>query len=225
MLLARRRAAGEAVKYLAGARVVGVGTGSTVEALIELLGEAGVGDSLFVASSLDTLMKLASRGFRVVDPSSISRLDVYVDSADEVDKNLDMIKGGGAALTLEKTLSFYSEKRVFVVDYTKVVDRLGSRGVLPIEVLPEAVSMVLAKIVEVVGRAEVRSLRGGKFGPVVSDTRGVVIDVGIPEGLDVRELDKRVRSLPGVVETGLFTGLADVVIVGYPDRVKVLSRL
>ncbi len=222
---AKSMAAREALKYIDGASIIGVGTGSTVEKFIELLGgmASDYRDRLFVASSLDTMLKLKSKGFKVLYPGVIDSIDVYIDGADEVDPELNMIKGGGAALTLEKILTYYSRERIFIVDYTKLVDRLGMNHPVPIDVLPWAVSMVYKYLKEKGYNPVVRSSRKGKYGPVVSDVGGVIIDLK-PLMFNPVELEKELKMLPGVIETGLFIGLADRVIVGWSNRVKVITR-
>ncbi|WP_440059898.1 ribose-5-phosphate isomerase RpiA [Thermogladius sp. 4427co] len=222
--LAKLRAAGRAVEILLSSRynIVGVGTGSTVGFFIEELYKKTGGrlDAYFVASSIDTELALANRGFKVLDLTGVTRIDIYIDSADEVDEKGRMIKGGGAAHTLEKILAYASRFNVFIVDYTKIVRRLGERNPLPVEVLPYATSIVLEKIKAMGLEAQVRTLRKHKYGPVISDTGGVVLDVTIPEGRDAGEIAAMVEKIPGVVSTGFFEGYIDLLIVGYPDRVE-----
>ncbi|RLF06736.1 MAG: ribose 5-phosphate isomerase A [Thermoprotei archaeon] len=221
--LAKLNAAKAAAKLVGDSRVIGVGSGTTVEKFIEIIShDESFKQGVYVPSSLDTALKLSQAGFRVLHPSAVSRVEVYVDGADEVDPSLNMIKGGGAAMTLEKVLAFYAERRIFIVDYTKLVDRLGLRHPVPVEVLPHAMSMVLSELRRRGYRAEPRLAGRGKVGPLVSDVGGVVVDVRVGPIDDPKSLDKELRSLPGIVETGLFIGLADMVIVGYPDRYDVL---
>lgn len=216
----KRRAAEGALSFLEGARIVGMGTGSTV---MELVGLLEPDDRVYVASSAETALALARRGFRVAHPSTVRSMDVYVDGADEVDGNLDMIKGRGGALTMEKLLASHSKSRVFIVDESKLVSALGERGGVPVEVLPEAIGMVEGRLEEMGLRYSERTCQG-KRGPLASDTRGYLLDVEVPRGADPRELDARLRSIAGVVETGFFLGIADVVVVGYPDRTRLLTR-
>ncbi|MEM1849303.1 MAG: ribose-5-phosphate isomerase RpiA [Thermofilaceae archaeon] len=222
---AKLNAAKAVLGEIEGCSVVGVGTGSTVEKLIELLGGLeGYRGKLYVASSIDTALKLSRAGLRVLDASFAPEVEVYVDGADEVDARLSMIKGGGAAATMEKILAHYARRRVFIVDYTKLVDRLGERHPVPIEVLPQALGPVLRRLAEWGFKAEPRYPGRGKMGPVVADTGGVVVDVYTGPIENPEELNLRLRSLPGVVETGLFIGYADAVYVGYPDRVEVREK-
>ncbi|RLG77769.1 MAG: ribose 5-phosphate isomerase A [Thermoprotei archaeon] len=223
---AKLNAARKAVEFITDAEVIGVGTGSTVEMFIKILSELGSDfrDKVFTASSIDTVLKLSDIGLKVLHPASIERIDVYVDSADEVDRDLNMIKGGGAALTLEKILTYYSSKRIFIVDHTKLVSHLGEKHPVPIDVQPYALRMVYSYLLRQGYNPKIRYSVKGKYGPVISDIGGVIIDVYPPKDFDPQELERELASLPGVIETGLFIGLADYVIVGYEDRVNVLKR-
>ncbi len=223
---AKLNAARRAVEFITDAKIIGIGTGSTVEMFIKVLGELGsdLRDKVFTASSIDTMLKLSGLGLKVLHPASIERIDVYVDGADEVDRDLNMIKGGGAALTLEKILTYYSSRRVFIIDYTKLVNHLGERHPVPIDVQPYALRMVYSYLLRRGYNPKIRYPIKGKYGPVISDVGGVIIDVYTPKNFDPQELEKELTSLPGVIETGLFVGLADYVIVGYEDKVSILRR-
>ncbi len=207
-------------------RVIGMGTGSTVEKFIQILGEKRglFHDKVFIASSIDTALKLREHGFRVVSAATIDKIDIYIDGADEVDPEMNMIKGGGAAHVLEKILAYNAGTRIFIVDYTKLVSRLGEKHPVPVEVLPEALLLVYRRIKGLGLRADIRKSRGGKYGVVVSDTRGIIIDVHLDKPFDVVKLDRALHEIPGVVGTGFFIGLADKVIVGYPDHVEVIEK-
>jgi len=222
---ARANAAKKALEHVLEAEVIGVGTGSTVEKFIEVLSSRReeLRDKLFVASSIDTMVKLKRAGFKVLHTSTIEQIDVYIDGADEVDRELNMIKGGGAALTMEKLLTFFSRKRVFIVDYTKLVKNLCEKHPIPIDVLPEAVLMVYNYLDSRGYNPVIRYSVRGKYGPVVSDVGGVIIDIK-PRLFNPAELERELKSIPGVIETGLFIGLADRVIVGYEDRVEELIK-
>ncbi len=222
---AKLNAARQALDFLGEATIIGVGTGSTVEKFIDVLGEEkdGFKDRLFVASSYDTMLKLSMKGFKVLHPVSIDRIDVYVDGADEVDKDLNMIKGGGAALTLEKVLTYYSMERIFIVDYTKLVSKLGEKHPIPVDVLPYAVKLVYEQLMKKGYNPQIRRPVKGKYGPVVSDVGGIIIDIK-PAYFDPRALERELKSMPGIIETGLFIGLADKVIIGYPNKISILSK-
>ncbi|MEM2021752.1 MAG: ribose 5-phosphate isomerase A [Zestosphaera sp.] len=214
---ARLAAVNEALKYFEGRRLIGLGTGSTTELLIR---EAHKADLLrgreLVASSVETAEVLAGLGYKVVDMLSIEGLELYLDSADEIDREGRMIKGGGAALTTEKLLARHAKLRVFFVDEFKVVERLGVRNPVPLEVLPSALRMILNDLTKLGISVSVRK-GSGKRGPVVSDVGGVIVDAILPSSMSLEDFERYVKSLTGVIEVGLFLNEADVVIIGRED--------
>jgi ribose 5-phosphate isomerase A len=209
---ARKAAAIKAMEYLGRARVVGLGTGSTVEVFLRLA-SGRLMDRVVVASSTDTALLASQLGLRVLDPSTVDRVDLYVDSADEVDLLGRMVKGGGAAMTMEKVLASAADLRVFVVDELKVVPRVPHARPIPVEVLPQAISFVRRRLGELGYSVSVR-VSQGKRGPVVTDLGGVVLDVTPPRDADLVEVARTLRSIPGVVEHGLFVDLVDVLVIG-----------
>jgi len=222
---AKERAASEALNYLYDAEIIGVGTGSTVEKLIAKIGleKDAFSTKMFVASSYDTLIKLQSLGLKVVPTEFLAKKpDVYVDGADEVTRNLMLIKGRGGALLREKILAYFSKRKIYIVDYTKLVNVLGEKKPLPIEVIPYAVGWVINELVKRKLNPKIRMCRNGKDGPVITDSGNIVIDLYI-KIRDPESLEKELKSIPGIVETGLFINLADAVIVGYPDKVDVIT--
>lgn len=221
---AKMLAAREAINYIEDSKIVGIGTGSTVEMLLKEIKEKGFQDKVFVPSSLETALILSSYCLSVANTVSIKKIDVYLDSADEVDRNMNMIKGGGAALTTEKVLAYFSRKRVFLVDYSKLVKRLGEKQPLPIEVIPQFTSMVLEELQRKGYEAMVRTTRKAKFGPVISDLGGVIVDVTLPKEKELNEIEKELKSIPGVIETGLFLNMIDVLIVGWENKVEVFKK-
>ncbi len=220
---ARQLAVREALKYIYEAEVVGVGTGSTMEKFVKLLSDLreSLRGKYFLASSMETSLRLKEAGLRVVDFTAVDYVDVYVDSADKVDINLNMIKGGGAALTLEKLLSYYSKLNVFVVDHGKLVNNLHNEYV-PVDVLPQSLTLLTNYLGRLGYEFSIRYSGKGRFGPVLSDVGGVIVDVKLPPNEGLEDFERRLKGLPGVIEVGLFIGLADVVIVGYEDRVESL---
>ena len=216
---AKRMAALGALELIQGlelrdGELVGIGTGSTVRAFLDVASEILRGKRL-LSSSNSTALELSSRGFDVIYyPSSATPMKLYVDGADEVVPSTgDMIKGGGGALLGEKVLAFASALNIFIVSEDKVVERLGSRSPVPIEVLPEALPFVMESL-KAMGLKAAPRVSAGKMGPVISDWRGVLVDVFTGPIDDPRRLNDSLRSIPGVIETGLFVGLADYVVVG-----------
>lgn len=217
-------AAKEAIKHVGESKIVGVGTGSTIGVLIKEIKEDFPQDKVFVPSSLETAFQLSKYGLNVASLSAVKKIDVYLDSADEVDKNMNMIKGGGAALTTEKVLAYFSKKRIFLVDCSKLVNQLGDRWPLPIEVIPQFASMVLEELRQRGYKASIRTTCKGKYGPIISDIGGLIIDVTLRKEREIAEVEKELKGIPGIIETGLFINMADVLIVGWSNKVEVLKR-
>ncbi len=217
--VAASRGALELVEGLGGlsGRIVGLGTGSTLQAFLSEAAKALMSAEGVVASSIETALKARSYGFRVLDPRVYRGVDIYVDGADEVELMYgSMIKGGGGALLGEKVLARSSRLNVFVVGVDKVVEVLGSRRPVPVDVESSFLSMVLGFVEELGWRAELR-MAGGKRGPVVSDWGGVIVDVYTGPIKDPGRVERLLESIPGVRASGLFVGLADYVVVGYGD--------
>ena len=205
------RGAFEIVSRLTPLNHVGFGTGSTVGLFMDLVKDYA--NSWFVvASSLDTVLRASKLGFRVIRAPSVM-LDAYFDGADEVDGRGNMVKGGGGALLGEKILAFNSRVNVFMVSEDKLVEKLGSTRPVPVEVVRDYLELVLRSL-EALGFKVVVREGSGKRGPVISDWGGVIVDV-YTGGIDDPELlDSMLRSIPGVIETGIFVGYANYVVVG-----------
>ena len=191
----KQAAAQAALKHLPKGGILGVGTGSTVNFLIDLLPELQL--EAAVASSEATAQRLKKLGIEVVDMNSVGGLDAYVDGADEIDRHMHMIKGGGAALTREKIVASIAKKFVCIVDDSKWVEQLGRDFALPVEVIPMARSAVARKIVTLGGDPVYRE-------GVVTDNGNVILDVYNLNILNAIELEKTLNSIPGVVTNGIF---------------------
>lgn len=201
----KKAAAQAALKHLPKGGILGVGTGSTVNFLIDLLPELEL--EAAVASSEATAERLKKLGIEVIDMNQVSGLDAYVDGADEIDRHLHMIKGGGAALTREKIVASIAKKFVCIVDDSKWVDQLGHDFPLPIEVIPMARSAVARKIVSLGGDPAYRE-------GVVTDNGNVILDVHHLNILNALELEKVINNIPGVITNGIFAiHKADIAIV------------
>ena len=176
--------------------VLGVGTGSTVNHFIAALGGLGGRIDAAVSSSEESSRRLAALGIRVVDLNSVGGVDVYVDGADEANRHLQLIKGGGAALTREKIIAAAAREFVCIADESKLVAVLG-RFPLPVEVIPMARSHVARKIAALGGRPVYRE-------NVVTDNGNEILDI---HGLDLRDprtMEARLDAIAGVVCNGLF---------------------
>lgn len=208
----KQAAAKAALKHLPKGGILGVGTGSTVNFLIELLPELQL--EAAVASSEATAQRLRKLGIEVVDMNSVGGLDAYVDGADEIDRHMHMIKGGGAALTREKIVASIAKKFVCIVDDSKWVEQLGREFPLPVEVIPMARSAVARKLVTLGGDPVYRE-------GVVTDNGNVILDVHNLNILNALELEKTINDIPGVVCNGIFAlHKADIAIVATNNGIE-----
>ncbi|AVI66785.1 ribose-5-phosphate isomerase RpiA [Shewanella sp. SP2S2-4] len=212
-----KKAAGwAALKYVEKDSIVGVGTGSTVNHFIDALATMKADIEGAVSSSEASTQKMKALGIPVYDLNSVDRLSVYVDGADEINDRMDMIKGGGAALTREKIVAAVAEKFICIVDNTKQVDILGEFP-LPVEVIPMARSYVARQLVKLGGDPVYRE-------GVVTDNGNVILDVYNLKILNPKELESQINEIVGVVTNGLFAKRgADVLLVGTPDGVKTFT--
>jgi ribose 5-phosphate isomerase A len=213
--LAARAAAG---RVRAGQRVA-LGTGSTTAYTIRAIAESFPGgDHLsMVASSEATERFATSLGLPIRPLEPDDHFDVMVDGADEVAPTLALTKGGGAALFREKFLARLTSELVIAVDHTKLVPRLGTRAPIPIEIVPFARVRLIAQLTD---RSLSPRLRADRTtgAPVLTDNGNEILDLFPENGLDdPAQLERVLRQMPGVIETGIFVGLAHRIFVGLPD--------
>ncbi|APQ12000.1 ribose 5-phosphate isomerase [Pseudomonas oryzihabitans] len=197
--------------------VVGVGTGSTANFFIDLLAKHKLEFDGAVASSQATADRLKSHGITVYDLNGVSDLEFYVDGADEADGHLNLIKGGGAALTREKIVAAVARKFICIADASKRVEVLGEFP-LPVEVIPMARSHVARELVKLGGDPEYRD-------GVVTDNGNVILDVHNMHIVDPVGLEAKINNIVGVVANGLFAARpADVLLLGTAQGVERLER-
>jgi ribose 5-phosphate isomerase A len=212
----KKRAALAALDYIKDGIALGVGTGSTVEHFIGALAQHKHRFSAVVSSSERSTQQLASIGIQAVQLSEVGDLDLYVDGADEATKHLQLLKGGGGALTREKILAAASRKFVCIIDESKLVATLG-RFPLPIEVIPMARSYVARQMVKAGGQP---ILREG----FVTDNGNHIIDVHNLKIANPVEMETRFNQIAGVVTVGLFAHRrADVLLIGTDSGVRTLQ--
>jgi ribose 5-phosphate isomerase A len=218
---AKRLAAEAAFDRVADGMCLALGTGSTVEAgLPRLAARVGEGRRITcVSSSERTVRVAASLGLPLADLDTIERIDLLVDGADQVAPDLTMIKGRGGALTREKKLAAIAAQRIYAIDSEKQVPVLGNTW-LPVEVLPYGWRFTLAAIGRTIG-GEVRVREQGGA-PLRSDNGNYLADGRVGTVAEPATLERRLRAIPGVIETGLFVGFADLVIVS--DGTSVIVR-
>jgi len=213
----KKAVAKAAIAHVPDNCVVGVGTGSTANFFIDEL--AGIKGRIegAVASSEASASRLRNAGIRVFDLNAVAEVPVYVDGADEVDRQLHMIKGGGGALTREKIVAAVAKKFVCIADESKLKDVLGTFP-LPVEVIPMARSYVARELVRLGGQPELRLGFSTDNGNVILDVRGLQI-------VNPVELEGALNQIVGVVTNGLFARRgADVLLLGAPGGVRTMTR-
>ncbi|MEP0915697.1 ribose-5-phosphate isomerase RpiA [Leptolyngbya sp. DQ-M1] len=210
------------VGYAAAAKVqsntiVGLGTGSTTAYAIQAIGERLQAGDLQnvkgVPTSFQAIVLARQFGIPLTTLDEIEKIDIAIDGADEVDPQKNLIKGGGAAHTQEKIVDSLADQFIVVVDSGKLVEHLGSTFLLPVEVIPMAVTPVMKAIEKLGGKPQLR-MGVKKAGPVVTDQGNLVVDVKFDRIDNPADLEKALNNLPGVLENGLFVGVADVIMVG-----------
>ncbi|PKH22663.1 ribose 5-phosphate isomerase A [Enterobacterales bacterium CwR94] len=206
-----------ALDFVEPGTIVGVGTGSTAAHFIDALGTMKGKIEGAVSSSEASTEKLKALGIPVFDLNDIDCLSIYVDGADEINTQMHMIKGGGAALTREKIVAAVAETFICIADASKQVDVLG-KFPLPVEVIPMARSYVARQLVRLGGRPEYRQ-------GVVTDNGNIILDVWGLSIVDPLGLEEALNALPGVVTNGLFAArAADIALIGTADGVKIIKR-
>jgi len=213
----KRQAALAALDYIPDGVQLGVGTGSTVNYLIEALPDIRSKISAVVSSSEASTELLQKNGFQVSELSETGDLDVYIDGADEANKHFHLIKGGGGALTREKIVAAASRRFVCIIDDTKLVGMLGEFP-LPIEVIPMARSYVARQCVKLRGQPVYRE-------GFVTDNGNEILDVHNLEITNPPELEARINGWAGVVTVGLFAKRgADVILMADDQKVQVMEK-
>ncbi|WP_286240473.1 ribose-5-phosphate isomerase RpiA [Neptuniibacter halophilus] len=196
--------------------IVGVGTGSTANFFIDALAEIKHLFDGAVASSEATAERLKSHGIPVYDLNNVASMEVYVDGADEFDSGLNLVKGGGGALTREKIVAAVAKEFVCIVDSSKKVDILGGFP-LPVEVIPMARSQVARELVKL------DCMPAWREG-FVTDNGNLILDLHDLEIMRPKELEKQINNIVGVVTNGLFANRgADVVLMGTPEGVETIT--
>jgi ribose 5-phosphate isomerase A len=213
---AKQLAAEYAVTYIQSGMTIGIGTGSTSEFAIDAIGKK-VHEGLSikaVASSVRSEGLAKKAGIKLVDFAEVDSIDLYIDGADEVDTDLNLVKGGGGALLREKIIAFNSKEFIVIVDDTKLVHQLGKFH-LPVEVVPFAVVLTMQQLRKLGCTTAIRRTNGNPF---VTDNRNFIIDCDFKQIAKPEELQHVINEIPGVVEHGLFpNSMVNKVVVGYED--------
>jgi len=213
----KKAVAEAALRFVVEDKVVGVGSGSTVNFFIDALATIKGRIEGAVAASEASAQRLKAHGIRVFDLNSVNELPVYVDGADEVTEHLHMVKGGGGALTREKIAAAVAAKFVCICDASKLVPVLG-KFPLPVEVIPMARSFVGRELVKLGGQPRLRESFTTDNGNLILDVHGLTI-------LNPVALEETLNNVPGVVTNGLFARrTADVLLLGTDQGIRTIKR-
>jgi len=224
---AKKNAAQEAVKHVKNNSIIGLGSGTTAAIAIEIIGERIKRENLSlmgIPTSTQAFLLAVKNQIPVTTLEEHSTIDVTIDGADQVDPNLNLIKGMGAALTREKIVAAASKLNIIVADDTKKVATLGEKNhPVPIEVLPFATQTVKQRLTRM-GATPVLREDKGKLGPVITDNGNMVFDTVFGPIQDPTSLAIEVKMIPGVIESGLFVDLTDIAIFGSDSGTQIAKR-
>ena len=216
-----------AASRVTSGQIVGLGTGSTTAYAIQYLGDrlksGELKDIVGIPTSFQAEVLAKEYDIPLTTLDACDRIDIAIDGADEVDPQKNLIKGGGAAHTREKVVDYLAEIFVVVVDSGKLVERLGSSFLLPVEVIPMAIAPAMRALAKLGGEPQLR-MGVKKAGPVVTDQGNLVIDVKFASLEDPVSLEQKINNIPGVLENGLFVNCTDVVLVGEIQEGKPVVR-
>lgn len=225
----KRLAAEEAARHIRSGMILGLGTGSTARYFVDIVGaRVREGwDLKGVPTSEETRAQAQSLGIEIIEPSETDTIDVAVDGADEADADLNLIKGGGAALLREKIIANAARTFIVIADRTKRVAKLGAFP-LPVEISPFSYGLTVAALRDALAAHGFvnapLSLRARDGAPVKTDGGNLIVDCRLTRIEDPAALEKALAAIPGVLESGLFCGMADIAIFGGEDGVSVDRR-
>lgn len=222
--LGKKLAGEKAAEFVKDGMVVGLGTGSTAYYTIKKVGQM-VADGMEIVAIPTSIWteKLAMEC--EIPLSSLAEhpvVDLTIDGADEIDPNLDLIKGMGGALLREKVVASVSKEEIIIADDSKLVAALGTKSALPVEIVPFARQVVEDAIRDMCQSFELRPGEGGR--PYITDNGNYILDCRFEKIENAGELDRALNCIPGVVENGLFVGLTSKAVIGLADGVKMLDK-
>lgn len=212
----------EAASYVKNDMIVGLGTGSTANYFIEALAARQQQENLrvtTVASSNISMIKAQSAGLTVLSLSQLSQIDLYVDGADEITADNTLLKGRGYDLVMEKLLAKAAKEFIVVADKSKLVSRIGENYPIPIEVMPFAWQAAKRSIEAIGGSGELRP-NAAKDGLCISSYGSLVLDMRFDAGIDHLQLNALLNNIPGVVEHGIFTKLANTILIADQGNIE-----
>lgn len=204
-----------ALKYIKANTIIGIGSGSTVTYFIKALASIKEKVDGVVSSSNNSSDQLKKIGIPLYSLNNVDNLEIYIDSADEVDMHMQMIKGGGGALTKEKIIAAAAKQFICIIDSSKQVDMLG-RGPLPVEVIPMARTLVAKELIRLGGLPEYRC-------GTITDNGNSILDVYNINIVNAVLLEEKINNIPGVVSVGIFAQRrADIVLIGTKNGIEIL---
>lgn len=212
----------EAVKYVEDGMIVGLGTGSTVFYFVHALADK-VKEGLniqMVSTSIQTVELSKSLGLNIKELEEIDHIDLAVDGVDEIDKNFNAIKGGGAALFREKIVADIAKEVIWIYDESKDVEKLGKFN-LPVEILPFGYSHTVRKLTEA-GLNPVLRKKDGEI--LITDNHNYIADLHLGYGFDIEEVKEKLANIVGVVEHGLFLNMCKLCIKGTPEGAVIINN-
>jgi ribose 5-phosphate isomerase A len=223
----KRNAALAAVKHVKDGFTVGLGSGSTAAIAIEEIGKKIDREKIHILgipTSYQSFMSAVKHHIPTTTLEEHPILDLTIDGADQIDRRLNLIKGMGGALAREKILAYSSKQNIVVADERKLVKILGEKGQpVPVEIMPTAIALVMRKLKTLKGKPVLRE-GNGKVGPVITDNGNFILDTEFGLIGDPAELARELKVIPGVVETGIFVGTANLAYVGKSSTVEKLVK-
>jgi ribose 5-phosphate isomerase A len=223
---AKKIVAVKAVSHLKDEQIIGLGSGTTVAYALEETARRIKEEKLRilgVPTSYHTYYLAIKHGIPLTTLDANPKLDITIDGADQVDKNLTMIKGVGGALTREKIVAHATKQYIIIIDETKMTTHLGENQPIPIEVLPFALATVNVKLQKLNGKPKLRE-SDRKLSPITTDNGNFILDTYFGSIDNPKRLDRAIKEIPGVIETGLFIDLADIVYIGKRTAIQKLER-
>jgi len=225
--LSKQKAGIAAAQHVKDGFIVGLGSGSTAAYAIEALGDRIKQENLHILgipSSYQAFQLAVQNKIQITTLEEHPVVDVNIDGADQIDPQLNLIKGMGAALAREKIVAAAAKQTIIIADDKKAVQILGENNhPVPIEVLPFAIGLVIPRLEAIGGKAVFREAKG-KLGPLISDNGNAIMDVTFGPINDAAKLECKIKMIPGVIESGLFVNLTNLVYLGSETQVIKLER-
>ncbi len=221
-MLEKKIAGIKATEYIEDNMILGLGTGSTAYFLIEKVGELikqGLNIKA-VATSQSTASLAKKLNIPLVSIDNVKKIDLAIDGVDEIDSNFNAIKGGGGALFREKMVASIADKVIWIMDSSKVVDSIGTFP-LPVEIIPYGYRHILKQL-KLLSLNPI--LRVKEDIPFVTDNHNYIVDLHIGKGFDIKSINEKLKSITGVLETGLFLNTCDMMIIGYNNAAEVVEN-